>query len=110
MSSFYMYGLGSSHGAFLQNAINASIEADRAANAALALLTEVRAIMVQMLDGDGSQDAHYSTIQARFGFSDVVTARAAFAEIDSAWGNSTNNDSRAAVKAARDQLFARLTV
>lgn len=110
MSNFYMYGLASSHGAFLQHAINACVEADRDAAAALALLTEVRAIMVQMLEGDGSQDVHYSTIQVRFGFDSVATAHAAFAEIDSAWGNSTNNDSRAAVKAAMAQLFSRLTV
>jgi hypothetical protein len=110
MSSFYGYNLGSTHGPFLQKAINASIEADRDEDDALALLTEVRAIMVQMLDGDGSQEAHYATIQARFGFDSVAAAHAAFLEIDSAWGNSMNNDSRAAVKAARTQLFARITV
>lgn len=109
-SNFYMYLLGSSHAPFLQKAINALIAVDRDAEIALKLLTDVRALMVQMLEGDGSEEAHYSTIQARFGFADVTTAKAAFAEIDSAWGNSKNNDSRAAVKAALTQLFARITV
>lgn len=103
MSNFYKYDLGSTHGGMLQKAILTNRDGDR-------LLADVRAIMVQMLDGDGSVDAHYATIQARFGFESVAAARAAFAEIDSAYNKTSGDGQVDHVRVARDQLFARLTV
>lgn len=69
---------------------------------------DIRDVMVQMLEGDGSQDTHYSTIKIRFGFETDAKAREAFAEIDSAYAKTSGNDSVSNVRAARDQLFAKL--
>lgn len=103
MSAFCLFDLGSTHGPFLQRCINTNKDADR-------YFAELIAMMRQMLDGDGSQDQHYATIQVRFGFESVTTAHAAFLELDSAYGKTSGDDAVDHVRAARDQLFARLTV
>lgn len=72
------------------------------------LFTDVRDVMIQMRDGDGSEDAHYAEVTARFGFTSDAKARAAFEEIDSAYSKTSGNGSVSSVRAARDQLFARL--
>jgi hypothetical protein len=85
------------------------------------LLADVRDAMIQMRDGDGTQDAHYTEVAKRFGFGDydVTTggapstfalgkARAAFEELDSAYSKTSGNGSVSNVRAARDQLFAKL--
>lgn len=48
------------------------------------LMKDVRDMMIQMRDGDGSQDAHYAEVTSRFGFASDAKARAAFEELDSA--------------------------
>lgn len=85
------------------------------------LMTDVRDVMIQMRDGDGSQNVHYAEVTKRFGFGgyDVTTggdptdaqnakARAAFEELDSAYSKTSGNGSVTNVRAARDQLFAKL--
>ena len=72
------------------------------------LLTDVRDMMIQMRDGDGSQDAHYAEVTARFGFVSDAKARAAFEELDSCHSKTNGNGSVDNVRAARDQFFARL--
>ena len=69
---------------------------------------DLRDVMVQMIDGDGSSDAHYARLQALFGFDSNATARAAFSEIDSAYAKTSGNGSVSNVRAARDQMFAKL--
>lgn len=85
----------------LRRALQLSEEADDC-------LTDVRDVMIQMRDGDGSQDAHYAKITARFGFPSDAKARAAFEELDSAYSKTSGNGSVSNVRAARDQLYSRM--
>ncbi len=62
----------------------------------------------RMLNGDGSQDAHYAEVTSKFGFASDAKARAAFEELDSAFSKTSGNGSVSNVRAARDQLFAKL--
>jgi hypothetical protein len=91
----------STHGKYLQRMVTSNEDADR-------YLKEVRDVMVQMFEGDGSQDAHYSTIKTRFGFETDASAHAAFSEIDTAFSKTSGNASVSGVRAARDQLFSKL--
>lgn len=72
------------------------------------LMADLRDVMIQMRDSDGSQDAHYAEITSRFGFQSDAKARAAFEELDSAYSKTSGNGSVSNVRAARDQLFAKL--
>lgn len=84
------------------------------------LFTDVRDVMIQMRDGDGSQNVHYAEVTRRFRFGEYdpvqgaptdaqnALARAAFEEIDSAYAKTSGNGSVDNVRAARDQLFAKL--
>jgi len=72
------------------------------------LMRDVRDMMIQMRDGDGSQDAHYAELTARFGFPNDASARAAFEELDSAYSKTSGDGSVSNVRAARDQLFNKL--
>lgn len=91
----------SQYGRKLRSMLNLMEQADLAQ-------VQVRSTMIQMLDGDGSQDAHYTTIMNRFGFESVKDARAAFAEMDSAFSKTADNRQVSDVRAARDQLMAKL--
>ncbi len=71
-------------------------------------MKDVRDCMIQMRDGDGSQDAHYAEVTSRFGFVSDTQARAAFEELDSAYSKTSGDGSVSNVRAARDQLFAKL--
>lgn len=72
------------------------------------LIADVRDMIIQMRDGDGSQDAHYDEVATRFGFETSAKARAAFEEIDSAYSKTSGNGSVSNVRAARDQLYSKL--
>ena len=72
------------------------------------LMRDVRAVMIQMRDGDGSQDAHYAEVTSRFGFASDAKARAAFEELDSAYSKTSGDGSVSNVRAARDQLYDKL--
>ncbi len=89
------------YGRSLRRLLNISEEADD-------LFTDVRDVMIQMRDGDGSADAHYAEVTARFGFTSDANARAAFEELDSAYSKTSGNGSVTDVRAARDQMFAKL--
>lgn len=89
------------YGRQLRRLLNMSEEADD-------LFTDVRDVMIQMRDGDGSQDAHYAEVTTRFGFASDAKARAAFEELDSAYSKTSGNGSVDNVRAARDQLYAKL--
>jgi len=69
---------------------------------------DVRDMMIQMRENDGSADSDYATIVTRFGFESNAKARAAFEEIDSAWSKISGDGNVSAVRAARDQLFSKL--
>lgn len=72
------------------------------------LMKDVRDVMIQMRDGDGSQAAHYAEVTARFGFDSDAKSKAAFEELDSALSKTSGDGSVSNVRAARDQLFAKL--
>lgn len=72
------------------------------------LLADVRDVMIQMRESDGSQDAHYTEVATRFGFDTAAKARSAFLELDSAYSKTSGNGQVSDVRAARDQLFAKL--
>jgi len=84
------------------------------------LFLDVRDTMIQMRDGDGSSNVHYAEVTRRYGFGEYEStqgaptdaqnakARAAFEELDSAFSKTSGNGSVSNVRAARDQLFAKL--
>lgn len=71
-------------------------------------LKDVRDMMIQMRDGDGSQTIHYAEVTARFGFINDTQSKAAFDEIDSAYSKTSGDGAVSTVRTARDQLFAKL--
>lgn len=89
------------YGRMLRRMLQMSEEADD-------LMTDVRDVMIQMRDGDGSQDAHYAELTSKFGFASDAKARAAFEELDSAYSKTSGNGSVSDVRAARDQLYAKM--
>lgn len=89
------------YGRSLRRMLNMSEESDD-------LMKDVRDVMIQMRDGDGSQSTHYAEVTARFGFVDDAASKAAFDELDSAFSKTSGDGSVSNVRAARDQLFARM--
>ncbi len=89
------------YGRLLRRLLQLSEEADQ-------LFTEVRDMMIQMTDGDGSQDANYAELTSRFGFVTDAGAHSAFSELDSAYSKTSGNGSVTDVRAARDQFFSKL--
>ena len=89
------------YGRSLRRMLQMSEEADD-------LMTDVRDVMIQMRDGDGSQAVHYAECTARFGFTSDAQAKASFEELDSAYAKTSGNGSVTNVRAARDQLYAKL--
>jgi hypothetical protein len=73
-------------------------------------MQDVRDMMIQMRDGADNAGDHsnYAEVTARFGFATNTKAREAFLEIDSAYSKTSGNGSVTDVRAARDQLFAKL--
>lgn len=69
-------------------------------------LADVMSLMQSMLDGDGSQDAHYTEVTVRFAFPSNAVAHAAFNELASAHAKTSGNGAVTNVRAARDQMFA----
>lgn len=91
------------YGRSLRRALQLSEEADD-------LLTDVRDMMIQMRDGadNPADSANYAELTTRFGFVSNDQARAAFLELDSAYSKTSGNGSVDNVRAARDQLYAKL--
>ena len=89
------------YGRMLRRALQLNEEGDD-------LLRDVRAVMIQMRDGDGSSDDHYAEVTSRFGFASNAKARAAFEELDSAFSKTSGDGAVSNVRAARDQLYDKL--
>lgn len=100
------------YGARLRNMLTLAESADDQ-------LADVRDLLVQMIDGDGSQISQFDEVVKRFGFEtyDVSTggavtdpqrtaARNAWLEIDSVYAKRTGSVS--GVQAARDQMYNKL--
>lgn len=71
-------------------------------------LADVVALFQSMIDGDGSQDGHYTEVTVRFGFPSNAIAHAAFNELASAYAKTSGDGAVTNARAARDQLFAYL--
>lgn len=69
-------------------------------------LTDIMSLVQSMIDGDGSQDAHFTEVTIRFGFPSNALAHAAFNELASAYAKTSGNGAVTNSRAARDQLFA----
>jgi hypothetical protein len=64
---------------------------------------------VRMCEGDDpSQEANFAEVTARYGFTSNAKAKAAYDELASAYSKISGNGSVTDVRAARDQLFAKL--
>lgn len=85
------------------------------------LFTDVRDVMIQMCDGaNTSSSTNFAEVVRQFGFggydstsgdptaAQLALAKAAFDEIDSAYSKTSGNGSVSNVRAARDQLLAKL--
>lgn len=103
----------SQYGRKLRACLNLMEQADEAQ-------VDVRDVLIQMRDGDGSQDAHYATVVKRLGVEgytstqgdptagQLAKARSLFEEFDSAFSKTSGNGSVSNVRAARDQVIAKL--
>jgi hypothetical protein len=101
MANHIKFNAQTPYGAMLRSSLRTNEDADLQ-------FTRVRDVMIQMRDGDGSQEAHYAIVQAEFGFESNAKAKAAFEELDSAYSKTSGNGSVTNVRAARDQMFAKL--
>jgi len=61
-----------------------------------------------MRNGDGSSDEHYNEITTRFGFESDAKSKQGFLELDSAFSKLSGNLSVQDVRAALDQVVAKL--
>lgn len=68
-------------------------------------LNDVISTLQLMIDGDGSQAAHFAYATTKFGFSDDATAKAAWEELNSLAFKLNTNNSVSDVNAALKQVF-----
>lgn len=118
MENHIHFDAATQYGALLRSALTVNEQADEK-------LADVRDMLIQMLDGDGSADSHYGTIVRRLHVAaageepytstqgapsagQLAKAHALFLEIDSAYSKTSGNGSVDNVRAARDQLFNKL--
>lgn len=88
------------HGQDLSRYLN---DLDRVNNANGRLL----AVMQHMIDGDGSDAAHFTEVTARYGFASNAKAKEAWDELNSLIAKLTTNGSVTNVQAAINQLLAK---
>ena len=69
---------------------------------------DVLNVMQQMLDGDGSQAAHFTYFVSKFGFADTAGAKAAWDELNSMMAKLNTDGSVSSVNAAVKQIIAKL--
>jgi hypothetical protein len=68
---------------------------------------DLLACIPQMIDGDGSDAAHFTYVTSKFGFPDNATAKAAWEEFQSVMGKITGDGSVTFVNAAIRQALAK---
>lgn len=86
------------HGRLLRNALQQQ-------ESGLRSLNDTIATIALMIDGDGSQVAHFSYVAAKFGFASVESAKAAWDELNSLASKLNTNASVSNVNAAMLQAF-----
>jgi hypothetical protein len=100
MSNHYNPSQGSVHGGQLRNAL-VNLETGH-----VGLARQV-ATMTQMLNGDGSDAAHFDEVAENYGYGSTAIAKAAYEELNSANAKLQTDGSVSSVLAALNQLFAR---
>lgn len=100
MSNFYAFNDQINHGRQLRRCLDQMEESHTS-------LDDLLLVMAQMLNGDGSQDAHFDEIAANFGFATNAKAHAAWSELSSLAAKFSTDSSVTNVKAAMAQAFAR---
>lgn len=68
-------------------------------------LNDIIAAMQMMIDGDGSQAAHFTKATERFAFENDAAAKSAFDELNSLAFKLNTNSGQPNVLAAMDQAF-----
>lgn len=96
--SHIAYSAGTQHGALLHSALG-GLEAK------FDDLNDIHASMALMIDGDGSQAAHFAYMTTKFGFSSDAVAKAAYEELSSLLFKLNTNASVTDVNAALLQAF-----
>jgi hypothetical protein len=71
-------------------------------------LIDVRDVMGAMIDGDGSQAAHFAYATTKFSFPSDAATKAAYDELNSVLGKLTTDGSVTFVNAALLQVFKKL--
>jgi hypothetical protein len=100
VSSHYTFNDQLAQGRQLRRCLDQMEESHRA-------LDDLLAVMAQMLNGDGSQDAHFDEIATGFGFATQAKAHAAWGELLSLQSKFNTDASVSSVHAAMAQAFAR---
>jgi len=70
-------------------------------------LIDLVATMTLMIDGDGSDAAHFGEVTTRFGFTSNAMSKAAWDELNSMLSKVNGNGSVSNVLAAMDQAFSK---
>lgn len=70
-------------------------------------LNEIRGTMALMIDGDGSQAAHFDYMTEKFGFASSAIAKSAWDELNSMLFKLNTNSSVDSVNAAMLQAFSK---
>lgn len=68
-------------------------------------LKDIKGTMALMIDGDGSQDAHYDLVTVKFGFANNTASHNAFNELSTMVDKLTTDSSTSGVNAALTQGF-----
>jgi hypothetical protein len=89
------------YGRLLRNMLTANESADEQ-------MAKVFRLIQDALEGDGTSDAHYDKVMSLFAFESNTKAHAFYEELASAFSKTSGNGSVSNVRAARDQLFAKL--
>lgn len=70
-------------------------------------LPDLLAAMAQMVDGDGSNAAHFTYVTSKFGFASDAKAKEAWDELNSLQSKFSGDGSVTFVNAALNQAFAK---
>lgn len=90
-----------SHGSMLRHALTRLEES-------FVDLNELHATMSLMIDGDGTDAAHFTYMATRFGFDDGAGAKSAYDELSSVLFKLNTDSSVSDVNAAIKQVFNKL--
>lgn len=100
MSNYLNFNDQIQHGRDLRRCLQQMEESHKA-------LDDILLVMAQMLNGDGSQDAHFDEVATHFGFATTAKAHSAWSELQSLASKFNTDSSVTSVKSAMAQAFAK---